>query len=159
MGELTQRVTRQLQAGGEEARAALLDASELLRKAWNSGFRPAFDYLEAEDVTPDEANELRHALQQYCERETSAPHRRMGLSALAKQGEQYVVDDLARELHILLEAQTGLNRDLYQLLLALENVGEQVYPEGERGSSVTEVQRNTDAARAYLARRGTMVPY
>jgi hypothetical protein len=115
--------------------------------------------LQAEDITPDEASLLRSALADYCQAEGSAAHRRIALAALAKEGRPELQARLATELHLTLQAYRVLSGDLFQLLLALEDIGESVYPEGQRSRSFDAVQTNVEAAETYLRRKGTLVPY
>jgi hypothetical protein len=158
MGDVTRSVIASLEAGGDEAREHLLDASELLRKAWNPGFVPAFEHLQAEHISGEEASRLRQALADYCERERSGAHRRAALATLAKEGRPDLRAQLVTELHLTLEAHRVLSADLFQLLLALEDIGEDVYPKEKRSRSLTDVRTNADAAVAYLQRHGFVVP-
>ena len=159
MGEVTEALIAALEAGGPQAQDSLVDVSELLRKAWQPGFEPAFAHLEAEHISHDEAARLRQALADYCEREKSAPHRRAALATLAKEGRPQLQSQLARELHLTLEAHRSLSGDLFQLLLALEDVGESVFSKEQHSRSIEDVRTNVEAAAAYLRRHGLLVPY
>jgi hypothetical protein len=159
MGQVTERLIAQLEAGGSGARDCLLEVSELLRKAWHPGFTPVFEHLVAENISQEETLRLREALAAYCARELSAPDRRRGLVTLAREGQPKLVKELVPELHLVLEAHRVLSNELFQLLLALENVGEKVYPDGVSSRSLDKVQANADAASAYLLARGIAVPY
>ena len=103
VGDVTRKVIVALETGGPQARECLLDASELLRKAWNPGFVPAFEHLQAEAISPDEAGQLRQALADYCEREKAASWRRTALTSLAKEGRPDLRPQLVTELHLTLE--------------------------------------------------------
>jgi hypothetical protein len=159
VGEVTRKLIASLEAGGPAARDCLLDVSELLRKAWHPGFVPAFDHLQAENITPEEAGLLRQALADYCQAEGSAAHRRMALVTIAKEGRSELQAQLQTELHLTLQAHRVLSGDLFQLLLALEDIGESVFPNELRSRGIDAVQANVDVAAAYLRLKGTLVPY
>jgi hypothetical protein len=159
VGEVTRKLIATLEGGGPAARECLLDVSELLRKAWHPGFAPAFAHLQAEDITAEEAGLLRQALADYCQAEGSAAHRRTALATLAKERRPELQAQLEKELHLVLQVHRVLSGDLFQLLLALEDVGESVFPKELRSRGIDAVQANVDVAAAYLRRKGTLVPY
>jgi len=159
VGDVTRTLIAALEAGGSQARECLIDTSELLRKAWNPGFVPALEHLQAEHISAEEASRLRQALADYCERETSASHRRAALTTLAKQGRPDLRSQLTTELHLTLEAHRVLSGDPFQLLVALEDVGEHVFPKEQHSRSIDEVRTNVHAAAAYLRQHGLVVPY
>jgi hypothetical protein len=158
MGNETEKLIAALNVGGAAARDSVIFVDELLRKAWPPGFTPAFEHLEAEQIDSDDASRLREALAAYCSREPDASGRRHALSTLSKNGDASIKKDLVRELHLALEAHRVLSAQLFQVLLALENVGEHVYPGELASRGINAVQVNVEAAERYLLDHGIAVP-
>ena len=98
-----------------KARGSIKDADVLkLRRS----------YYDDGHITAEEAGLLRQALADYCQAEGAAAHRRTALATLAKEGRPELQAQLEKELHLALQAHRVLSGDLFQLLLALEDVGE-----------------------------------
>jgi len=61
-------------------------------------------------------------------------------------------------LHICLEVQRVIGWDIFQLLLALEELGEQIFPPEKTSRSLTDLEENVEMASDYLQRVGINVP-
>ena len=158
MSKRVRIVIESLERGGMGARDVLVDAHELLRTAWVHGYRSPFPDLEEERITSAEANELRRALADYCASETSGSHRRFALANLARTSGYDLRKQIAAELHICLEVQRVIGWDIFQLLLALEELGEQIFPPEKTSRSLTDLEENVEMASDYLQRVGINVP-
>jgi hypothetical protein len=140
-------------------RGDLIYASELLRRAWQPGFVPAFPELAHEDLSDAEVHRLRAALAAFYERPShSGTDRRFALWTLAKDPASDVVPALIRELHFLLEAHRIIDGDMFQVLLALRDHGEPVYPPEKRSFGLLDIQENVHSAEQYLLSRGHRIP-
>ena len=159
MGELTKHFIVLLEGGGEPARQVLQQVGELLRKVWQPGFTPFGETLQQEEITAEDAVRLRDALTVYYTSESDVSARRTAVSILAKEGRPELREQLVAELRNLLTEHRVLSRELFQLLLGLEDIGESVYPQGVRVREVTAVDINVKAASDYLVKQGILVPW
>jgi hypothetical protein len=159
VADLTKRLIATLDAGGVAARECLQEVGELLRKAWQPGFVPFGEALQAEESTSDEVVRLREALAAYSRTESDASARRTALSILAKEGSPELREQLVAELHDCLTTHRIVSREIFQLILALEDVGESVFSSGLRSRSLAAVETNVNAASDYLGKQGIQVPW
>lgn len=148
-------ILRDPSADSEALTEAVFLASELLCKADSPGLA-AVSELDDVEPTDDEYVALRTALLGLLERGEIGSTYRSALVALSRVGDTDQ-ERLRRQAHLLLQIiRTGAT-ELLQVLLALEDSGEQVYPEmGNR--SIDHIDENVAAAAAYLRRLGTIVP-
>lgn len=159
MGDVSRRVIESLGIGGDVARDALEDAGELLRMAWQPGFVPFKAALAQEAMTPEEAALLRAALVAYSESEGDGSSRVAALSILAREGRPELRDRLVNELQRLLTSYRVVAREMFQVLLALEDVGDRPFPQHVMSRRLTAVEENASAASSYLQARGLLVPW
>jgi hypothetical protein len=159
VGDLSKRLIATLAGGGISAREVLPTVGELLRKAWQPGFVPSGVGLQSEEISVEDAARLRDALFAYYRNERDASARCTALSILAKEGQPELRDSLVSELHDVVRALRVAGRGLFQLLIALEDVGERVFPQEQRSRSLAALERNLGAADQYLEKHGTSVPW
>jgi len=158
MGTMFEAALVALRQGGDEARGCLLFVSEALRKAWAPESETIFEELERSGVSAEQAAALREALASYYSRSDSDLARRECLTILAQSGDRGLRDDLLRELQLHFEVHRAVSGGLYQLLLALQDIGERPFPPNSRSTSIDYVQQNVEAAEAFLALHGYRTP-
>lgn len=159
MPDIIEEAVEVLNRGGPEAREWLRFISEAIRKAWSPDMLTVFESLDDRGVTAEEGGRLREALVAYYSRIGDEPTRRECLRILARHGGPELKDDLIRQLHLIFEVHRSIANDLYQIIVALENIGEKVYPSHQSSNSVREVQANVDAADRYLREHGFNIPF
>ena len=132
--------------------------SDLLRKAWAREFHSGFDAIDTEDISPEEALELREALLDAYYRASNKTNSRRLLETLATANERSIKDELIKELHLSLEMTRAASALLWASLRGLEDVGENVFEPAETSLGITCVELNIRAAERYLHNRGILVP-
>ena len=158
MGTMIEAALVALRQGGDEARGCLLFVSEALRKAWTPESETIFEELERSGVSAEQAAALREALASYYSRAESEFARGECLSILAQSGDRGLRDDLLRELHLHFEIHRAVSGGLYQLLLALQDIGERPFAPNISSTSIDHVQQNVEAAEEFLALHGYRTP-
>ena len=159
MGRVTRELIQKLFSGGEPARESLSRVSELLRKISSTGFTPCFSELVDEELTDGEGTELVNALKEYHDNETLDHPRRYALRTLASYTNADMRAQLTKELHLVLCDHRHVSADLYELLLGLEDSGEQIYESDNGSRSIADVQTNVEAATEYLNGHGIAIPF
>lgn len=159
MSDIVEEAIQALARGGHAARGWLLFVSEAMRKAWSPTMQTAFETLDERGVTSEEGGRLREALVRYYVATSDEPTRRECLRILARHGGGELKEDLLHQLHLLFEIHRSVAGDLSQILLALEDIGECVYPAHQQSHGLPDVQANVEAADQYLRNHGFKIPY
>lgn len=100
MAELVRSFVARLRADDPTLRQDLWMVSDLLRKAWSQEFHSGFDEIDSEDVSSDEALELREAVLDAYYRASNKTDSRRLLDTLAAAHEKAIKDELVKELHL-----------------------------------------------------------
>jgi hypothetical protein len=133
--------------------------SELLRKAWSQGgYRSCFDEIDCEDISTEEALELREVLLAAYHRTSNKTDSRRLLDCLAAASEKSITGQLVEELHLALEMHRAASAFLWAALRGLRDVGENVFEPSEHTLGLDQVEMNIRAAERYLRNRGILVP-
>jgi len=133
--------------------------SDLLRKAWSQGgYRSGFREIDSEDISTEEALELREVLLDAYHRASTKTDSRRLLDCLAAADQKSIKDDLVEELHLALEVHRAASALLWAALRGLEDVGEDVFEPSEHTLGLDQVETNIRAAERYLRKRGILVP-
>ena len=130
----------------------------IVAEHWAPESRTIFGELERSGVSAEQATALREALASYYSRSDSDLARRECLTILAQSGDRGLRDDLLRELQLHFEIHRAVSSGLYQLLLALQDIGERPFPPNTSSTSIDYVQQNVEAAEAFLALHGYRTP-
>lgn len=114
MAKLVQSLIDRLRADDVTLRQDLWMISDLLRKAWSHGeYRSGLDEIDSEDISTEEASELREVLLDAYHRASAKTESRRLLDTLAAAHEKSVKDQLVKELHLALEMHRVASRLLY----------------------------------------------
>lgn len=159
MAELVRSFIERLRSGIDpDLKRNLWMISDLLRKAWSEDFRSGIEQIDAEEITPDEALELRDALLQAFHNAPNQSDSLALLHTLAASDEKSVRDDLVKELHLAFEMHRSASARLYRVLNSLDDVGEDPFERSETSRSIDYVEMNIRAAERFLRSRGILVP-
>jgi hypothetical protein len=158
MGQLVTSLIARLKADDPHLRRDLWMISDLLRKAWSQGFHSGFDEVDSEEISSEEAVELREALLDAFHRASDKAESRPFLDTLAAAHERSVKDELVKELHLTLEMHRVASARLWAALRGLDDVGEKVFERSESSRGIDCVEMNIRAAERYLRKQGILVP-
>jgi hypothetical protein len=132
--------------------------SDLLRKAWSQSFHSGLKEIDSEEISSDEAMELREALLDAFYRASNESDARPLLYTLATAHEKSIKEQLVRELHLAFEIQRVAGARLWGALRSLDDVGEKVFERSESSQGIDYVEMNIRAAERYLRKHGILVP-
>lgn len=141
------RTVTQLQCG-HAIDSAVADAALLLERA--SGKKTGLEEFDALKVTAKQAEQVKQALLF-----ALGCHPPMGVRgsivyALSRTADENLKKLYARELLAMKLAMQETSAAMLQALLALEGLGEEIYPEGTISKSVHEVEMNWRCADRFL---------
>lgn len=160
MAKLVQSLIDRLRADDVTLRQDLWMISDLLRKAWSRGeYRSGLDEIDSEDISTEEASELREVLLDAYHRASVKTESRRLLDTLAAAHEKSVKDQLVKELHLALEMHRVASSLLYAALRGLDDVGETVFERSESSRGLPLVEMNIRVAERYLLDRGIVIPW
>ena len=159
MAELTRSFIARLRADDPTLRKDLWRISDLLRKAWSQEYWSGFEEIDSEEISTEEALELRGALLDAYHRASNKTDSWGLLDTLARAYEESIKDDLVKQLHLALEMQRAASGLLWQTLRGLDDVGEQVWEPSENSLGLPYVEMNIRAADRYLQKRRILVPW
>jgi hypothetical protein len=156
------RAAAETGAGGDDVGDTISVAADLLRKVRDPGYRTGGPDVDAANVTPAEADDLKRALLDLLRRHPESEHAGRLVWALGNCGDPAHAADLVAQLERGVRQMVESNGLVFQALCALDNLGEVVFERDDRGGSsqsLLEVEKNLRQARAYLERRGVRVPW
>ncbi len=164
MGKLAQETIAQLNAAKneEEYGDSLWIAGDLISKVSTINFKSGVDWVDSEEVTEQEVEDIKAALAGCLERTTDVGIRGSIFWALGKSRDPKYLKLYQTSLA---EHLTYLNRHgnaLFQLLIALDYLQEEVFqrdPDGTSSQSTIEIEKNIRQARQYLANLGILIPW
>lgn len=159
MAELVKSLIARLRADDPSLRQDLWMISDLLRKAWSrGGYRSCFNEIDSEDISTEEALELREALLDAYHRASKSTDSRRLLDTLAAANEKSIKDQLLKQLHLALEMHRTASALLWASLRGLDDVGENVFEPSEQTLGLNQVEMNIRTADRYLRNHGILVP-
>jgi hypothetical protein len=158
MAELVRSFIARLKADDPTLKDDLRMISHLLRKAWSGSVHSGVTEIDAEEISSDEAMELREALLDAFHRASNESDARPLLHALAFAHEKSIQEHLVTELRLALEIHRAASARLWGALLSLDDVGEPVFDRSELSQSIDYVEMNIRVANRYLRNRGILVP-
>jgi hypothetical protein len=147
---------------GDDVGDTILVAADLLRKVRDPGRQTGVPDVDAADVTPAEAEDLKRALLELLRRHPESAHAGSLVWALGNCFDPAHAADFVAQLERGVRRVAEGNGLVFQALCALDNLGEDVFEKDDRGGSsqsLLEVEKNLRQARAYLERRGVRVPW
>jgi len=137
-------------------------AGDLIRKMSMQDFRSGFDWIDREEVTAADAEQLKLALVRALERSSDPRLKGSVLSFLGGSLDRQYLELYRRLLAEHLEALKAHNGVVYSALIALDNLGEPVLerdPDGRSSQSLMQVEQNVRQADDYLRTLGIVHPW
>jgi len=159
MGAFTKKILQQLETceDMQDDTDCVQIAGDLLSRHTVRNFQSHFyPEVDREKVSAQEAQALKTALLNLYQRQPKNFARGTVLWALGKSHDVTLKDFFVQETHTLAEAVTEANGTLFQVLIALEGIGEPVF---EETRSIDEIAINLEQARKYLAQYGIVIPW
>lgn len=157
MGKLAQQKIAHLKTANdrEDYGDLLWIAGDLISRVSTVGFKSGYEWIDSEEVTTQEVEDIKAALVGCLERTSDVGTRGSIFWALGKSRDpKYLIlyqSHLAEHLKQLQEH----GHALFQLLIALDNLQEDVFERDSNGTSgqgITEIEKNIRQARRYLAK-------
>jgi hypothetical protein len=145
---IVDRLCSALERGDSTAQAeAVQAAAALFEKAGGRGSADSDDQLSADGADAESLTRLRESLASFVERHIVAPPLSSAIWALGLTANPELRPLFVRCLqeHASWGADTGV---LYQSMMALQNLGERIFPDGR--SSLKDVERNLKLASEFL---------
>ena len=160
MGNLTRETIEALRSGTIAAEDEVLRiAGDLLGKANSQGgYISGFADTDAEEITQDEAEQLKQALAGLLAKTQDPDTVISVIWALGKSNDHGYKDLYVRYLHGFVDTCLWSSAGVSQVLCALQDIGQEVFEreeDGGWGHSVLDIEKNLRQARAYLQRLGT----
>ncbi len=157
MTVLAEETARRLLSGDLQEGRTIWLAEEILRKCLSSGFESFNDEVNAAPPTSEDYLLIREALYEAF-RNADGSRRRALLHVLSRTGDTEIKTALVAELHMALLVHREATGALWNSLLSLQNIGEDVVPQGISGWGIASVELLVRAAESYLQKNGVFVP-
>jgi hypothetical protein len=164
MGTFTQRVIAQLQQTeqAENLHEYIGQAADLLFKTINPNYISGRDDIDSEIVTPAEGEELKQAVAYVVRSHDDPAILTSAFFVLGKSYDRALKDLYIEHLQTSLSRLKQQNRLVFQLLIALDNIREDVFERDEQGRSsqgILDVDTNIRQAQNYLLQHDISVPW
>ena len=137
-------------------------AGDLIRKVSMRDFRSGVDWIDREEVTVADAEQLKLALVRSLERSSDLRLKGSVLSTLGCSFDRQYIELYRRVLAEHLEALKAYNGVVFAALIALDNLGEPVFerdPDGSSSQGLVHVEKSVRQAQDYLLTLGIVHPW
>jgi hypothetical protein len=160
MGELTERLIRELKVGTHAALDDLWMAGDLIRRTFQSNYKSGFEEIDREVVSTEEAEDLKNALIAHLRLHPSAGIRVSIVHALSRYPDPNLRQEYVSELHAALSNLRTDAAQIFTCLAALEDAGEEgaLHSAGKSSYGIDDVEYNIKKASEYLKLHGIIVP-
>jgi hypothetical protein len=164
MGELTQKIITEIKEwnNDRDIKDSLWIAGDLLAKVKTNNYHSGFDFIDAENVTAAECQELQTALLDLLARNDDLQIIAGVISALDKCADKRLKEFYINCLQQSLKALKIHNGIVYQSLMALEHINEEIFERDDNSNSaqsLMEVEKNIRQADQYLQKREIVIPW
>jgi hypothetical protein len=164
MGILTQQVIAGLHQGASEGELHehLRKAADLLVKTANPNYRSGYDDIDTEQVSQVEGEQLKQAVVMIIESSHDPTILTSAFFVLGKSYDAAFKEVYLEHLHASLSRLKQYNGLVFQLLIALDNLREDIFERDEHGQSsqsVLDIEKNVRQAQNYLMRHDIVVPW
>jgi hypothetical protein len=164
MGTLAQQVIARLQQTerADEFHESIGLAADLLAKAANPNYHSDTNDIDMESVSPVEGEQLQRALVAIIQSGHNPATLASAIFALGKSYDPTLKELYTAQLQASLHHLKQYNGLVYQLLIALSNIREDVFERdqyGQSSQSLLNVEKNVRQAQDYLLRHDIAVPW
>jgi hypothetical protein len=150
MGQLAARVIADIQKGDF---TDLWLAGDLLYKVKAEKFRSGSDSIDAEMITPEEGSKLKDVLVEAIQRTDDPDISGSLIWVLGKSCDPAFKQLYIERLMEFVASATDANHTIYQILIALDHIGEDVFDKQETSQGTLNLEKNLRQAENYLAKR------
>lgn len=163
MGTLTQQVIHHLQQieRADDPQQIIRQAADLLGKSVSSSYISGYDDIDAEQITAAEGEQMKQALVRIVQSSPDPELLRSAVFALAKSYDPALKDLYIAHLQTSLSRLKDQNALVFQLLIALDNIHENVFESDEHGRTsqgALNIEKNIRQSQNYLLQHDIIVP-
>jgi hypothetical protein len=168
VGAFTKEIIRILEAAdatgplADDVQRAIVTAGDLLAKVRSPHYHSGDANVDAEEIDEEEARQLKATLSSLLQRSPEPQNVTGVIWALGKSGDHQYVEEIVAQLRRGLELLLDGNKLVFQALCSLDDLGEDVVERDQDGGwsqTIDEVGKNTREARAFLEKRGIVLPW